>query len=1235
MATTLFILLFHMSAMADNNKIDEVNEEEKSETEEIKNVVDEERIDESEEVENILSTGERNLYTTDEEEGGGNEDTDVEECGGGVEMPEQEAVDVTAEETLGGDAEEEEKREGDEEAEEKLMEDVGVEEKREGDEGAEEKLMEDVGIEEKREGDEEAEGKLMEDVGIEEKREGDVGTEEKPEGAVGTGELAGELGTEEKPEGAVGTGELAGDVGTEEKPEGAVGTGELAGELGTEEKPEGAVGTGELAGDVGTEEKPEGAVGTGELAGDVGTQEKLEGDDKIEAEQTELWREDSDLKLAIDEDSVEPGPKPIPPGKPGAGGDDPEDKPEYMDESDHQKKTFPNLALNISWSFGYNKNIPVQNLTDDNRSMVVYASSHISVMYDYVSNKQWILQGHANSIICIYVSQNKKWLVTADKGKDSAVIIWDTYTYIPIQTLFGASADGMTAIALTPDSKYLATLSASEYQEFSLWDWTVNGEKPLISVNLKPLYGVQNYIYFNPEDYNQIVTNSESHVIFYQLVERSLELKWFCPGLTDQDFNVPVGKYSQSIFQYMKNRALTATSLGNLVIWETQPSHVEGEITYVANKKPLKIIKLVTSGINVLSVMYNNIVIGDMEGRVSFFNQKLMLMHRYSNFDLGPVNFISFCPLSKDIQHPEKYPRSCTLGGEPFISPDFILSSTNALCGFVKAEGPTITLIMKDHGSIVPAIVAHPYRPYLLTGCHGGFLRLCDYEKKTVLSSRQFEDAMIQCCVYSPDGFYVGVGFTNGMIYILDALTLTNQDSDIHHYCSDCITHLAFSAHSRYLAIADSGYAVCLLRKEGDTFQYIGRYRSHYQPIRDLMFREIFQSSVPLLLSLGEDRRLVEYNILPDNAEGVQLLSVDRIEQSAIPLCMTFYPSFTKEYFILTVNNEYKYKLYNSSTKMCRLTILSPTYGSPLTKVIVLPKGEADANSRYMAFITTDKIGLQVLPVDGNRHKSTAFIAHPDGVANIAASYDGKYLFTTSRKDASLHMWNINISALEAQVKLGGEDLIPFYELIEGGREGEVFHDLEKYFYYSQLRCSGIDSMETRPVTTTITITEIPFVLRAMGFYPTEEELANIDNEVKFTDYVETETFKDSINIGDFLKLLINHRPLVPPSTEQLKWAFDTLATCDDDEGNPCLLTEELLDILQAEGEHIKSDELCEILAGLSLPSKTDYDDDTKTVPRLTEEELTVKICKNLPEYISAPEFASKLLGLRNLEFSE
>ena len=42
--------------------------------------------------------------------------------------------------------------------------------------------------------------------------------------------------------------------------------------------------------------------------------------------------------------------------------------------------------------------------------------------------------------------------------------------------------------------------------------------------------------------------------------------------------------------------------------------------------------------------------------------------------------------------------------------------------------------------------------------------------------------------------------------------------------------------------------------------------------------------------------------------------------------------------------------------------------------------------------------------------------------------------------------------ALESLSLLGGEDLEPFYAMLDGGREGEFFAELEEYFYYAQIR---------------------------------------------------------------------------------------------------------------------------------------------------------------------------------------
>ncbi|GFR90714.1 WD repeat-containing protein 66 [Elysia marginata] len=808
-----------------------------------------------------------------------------------------------------------------------------------------------------------------------------------------------------------------------------------------------------------------------------------------------------------------------------------------------------------------------------------------------------------NPITCSAVSQDKRWLVTGDVGSDAMVNIWDTYTGTPIQTMFDPNPQGgVVAVALTPDSRYLATLSALPKQTLAIWDWTVDGDVPICSADLKPEYGVQHFIYFDPTDIHHVVTNSETQVIFYHWGDGAIQ--YYAPPLTDQDFNKPVGRYSQSLFQIGIARALTATSIGNLVVWDnnrplskiyTKPEidvwtgHPILDVNQSADKKPLKIIKVHDKGINVLTNTDEFIVIGDTSGHVKFFDQGLRLIYWYREFNSGPCTAISFAHIpefSNVAPEGSKYPSDATKQAKPFVVRDFIVGTAIAVYCAINTDGTQLKIIHREHDSAVHALAAHPKLPIIAMGSYSGLLKLWNYRTKESVCSRVFEKCHIHTCAFDPKGFYIAVGCTNGAVYLVDSVALLDQIQGGFKSARECITHIAFSHNSRYMATADAGFTITVYkrqRKENrNLYTWHGRYRSHYKPIRDLLFDVHLDTDQPKLLSLGEDRMLIEYdlNFVGKTNNKVWPSATDRIEQGAIPQCMTKYPPITKEHFFLTATDQYKLKCFNSTTKMCRKTVLGPTYGSPIRKMMVVPTQGDETVNRFLAYITDDKVGLHFLPATGNPHLAMALIAHPSGISNLACSFDGAYLFTAGGPDFAVHMWEINIGALEAQAKLGGEDLVPFYGLLEGGRDGELFAELEDLFYYAQLRHQGINSTETRQIGNRVPISEVPFIMRAMGFYPSEQEIEDMLNEIKYDEYVNLGHYQEDVDLGQFIKLYVNHRPAFGLSPEKLLWAFETLAVPAAD-GSRTIERGDLLDILQKNGEHMTEYELAEHLATL------------------------------------------------------
>ncbi|ELW65509.1 WD repeat-containing protein 66 [Tupaia chinensis] len=909
--------------------------------------------------------------------------------------------------------------------------------------------------------------------------------------------------------------------------------------------------------------------------------------------------------------------------------------------------------LTMTWSFGWNSTLPVFYIRDENQRVLLYVCAHTAVIYNVFQNTQHHLQGHPNVISCLCLSEDRRWIATADKGPDCLIIIWDSFTGIPVHTIFDScpEGNGIGAIAITRDAKFLATISDAEVQKVCIWKWTLAAETPACTLELPTEYGVQHYIMFNPTNNKELVSNSKTQAIYYSWYEEKDILAHSAPLLTEKTFNKLVGKFSQSVFHLNLTQILSATMEGKLVVWDIhRPPPSSATFVGFPYIKPCKLVHLQKEGITVLTAVDGYIVTGDVRGNIKFYDRTLSIVNWYSHFKLSSIRTLSFSKSPAAPTEKSSFPPDCTLKGDAFVvrqvakAGNFIIGTADATVYHLTTDGTRLEKLFVEPKDAICAISCHPYQPLIAIGSVCGMIKVWNYEEKRYLFSRVFEKGLgVQSLTYNPEGALLGAGFTEGTVCILDAMSLENQSPKPFKYSRTSVTHISFSHDSQYMATADVSFTVAVymvfvrkgtrvweylarlrshrksirsllfgvhldsneprllslgrdrlldvsftvavymvfVRKGTRVWEYLARLRSHRKSIRSLLFGVHLDSNEPRLLSLGRDRLLIEYNLRKSYRDHLEVLDIHWTDQGNYPTWMVWYPPLTKELFLLICNSGYKVKLFNSTTKMCRKTLLGPTYGSPIEQALVLPaRTTADLQKRYLVFINRDKVGLQILPVDGNPHKTAAIVCHPSGVAGMALSYDGCYVFTAGGLDRSVVQWKINVSALEAAVSLGGEDLTPFYGLVSGGREGKFYRELEDYFYYSQLRSQGLSTMEARRVSEHICLSELPFVMRAIGFYPSEEKIDDMFNEIKFSEYVDTGNLIDKINLADFLKVYVNHRPPFGNTMKGIYRSFDVLGFTNS-KGEKAIRREDFLRLLLTKGELMTEEEMTDCFATL------------------------------------------------------
>ena len=65
--------------------------------------------------------------------------------------------------------------------------------------------------------------------------------------------------------------------------------------------------------------------------------------------------------------------------------------------------------------------------------------------------------------------------------------------------------------------------------------------------------------------------------------------------------------------------------------------------------------------------------------------------------------------------------------------------------------------------------------------------------------------------------------------------------------------------------------------------------------------------------------------------------------------------------------------------------------------------------------------------------------------------------------------------------------------------------------------------------------------MRAMGYYPTEQEVKNIIDEVKFSSFTDQARPTTHVGLDRFITLFVNHRPVYGIGKNNIEEAFKAL----------------------------------------------------------------------------------------------
>jgi microtubule-associated protein-like 6 len=144
----------------------------------------------------------------------------------------------------------------------------------------------------------------------------------------------------------------------------------------------------------------------------------------------------------------------------------------------------PDSTLELEYVHGYRCHDTRNNLRYTVNGDIVYHTAAVGIVFNKENRSQRFFFDHIDDITALAIHPDKKIVATGEMGPHPLIAVWDTETGTCLARMNGPLQKGINTLSFSRDGKYLVATAANDDHDVAVFDWS-KGSATSVE-NLKP-----------------------------------------------------------------------------------------------------------------------------------------------------------------------------------------------------------------------------------------------------------------------------------------------------------------------------------------------------------------------------------------------------------------------------------------------------------------------------------------------------------------------------------------------------------------------------------------------------------------------------------------------------------------------------------------------------------------------------------------------------------------------------